>query len=312
MLTLLKKNLFNIDWSSLNDQSLSVDDHFNNFYAETSSCIDSHVPKKNVTKRDLKLRTKPWINADIQKLMHYRDKYFQKMKSNPSASNKYLYHKFRNRVVSEQHRGEIKYFQNCFEKHKTNMKILWNGIKSIINVEVKNQISLIIHLTDNGSYVNDPVKMANTFDKSFVNVSPNIDKSIPRARKAPLDYLKNSNPSSLFLAPVTPDEIEIIIKSVNTKKSIGPCIVPVFFLKILSRHIAKSLAQIVNLSFYVGMLPSKLKVGKVSPSHKKVSCDNPSTYRPISILSVFSKIFEKLMHQRLYKFLESFEMFRTK
>ena len=64
----------------------------------------------------------------------------------------------------------------------------------------------------------------------------------------------------------------------------------------------------MNLSFYVGMFPSKLKVGKVSPLHKKDSCDNPSNYRPISILSVFSKIFEKLMHQRLYKFLESFEI----
>ena len=56
------------------------------------------------------------------------------------------------------------------------------------------------------------------------------------------------------------------------------------------------------------MFPSKLKVGKVSPLHKKGSCDNLSNYRPISILSVFSKIFEKLMHQRLYKFLESFEI----
>ena len=64
----------------------------------------------------------------------------------------------------------------------------------------------------------------------------------------------------------------------------------------------------MNLSFYVGMFPSKLKVGKVSPLQKKGSCNNPSNYRPISILSVFSKIFEKLMHQRLYKFLESFEI----
>ena len=76
----------------------------------------------------------------------------------------------------------------------------------------------------------------------------------------------------------------------------------------LSWHIAKPLAQIVNLSFYVGMFPSKLKVGKVSPLHKKGSCDNPSNYKPISILSVFSKIFEKLIHQRLYKFSESFEI----
>ena len=75
-----------IDWSSLNDQALSAGDHFNNFHAKTSSCMDSHVPKKKVTKRDLKLITKSWINTDIQKLVHYRDYYLQKMKSTPLIS----------------------------------------------------------------------------------------------------------------------------------------------------------------------------------------------------------------------------------
>ena len=45
------------------------------------------------------------------------------------------------------------------------MKKLWSDIKSIVNVKAKNQISQISHLLDNGSQVNDPVKMANIFDK---------------------------------------------------------------------------------------------------------------------------------------------------
>ena len=49
-------------------------------------------------------------------------------------------------------------------------------------------------------------------------------------------------------------------------------------------------------------------MGKVNPLYKKDSSDNPSNYRPISILSVFSKIFEKLMYKRLYQFLDSFEI----
>ena len=72
--------------------------------------------------------------------MHYRDKYFKSMTKNPSTTNKYLYRKFRNRVVSEQQKGKIKYFQSYFEKNKTNMKMLWTGIKSIVNVKAKNQI----------------------------------------------------------------------------------------------------------------------------------------------------------------------------
>ena len=112
----------------------------------------------------------------------------------------------------------------------------------------------------------------------------------------------------MFLAPVTPQEIESIIRSLNKKKSVGPDSIPVFLLKILSRHLAQPLAKIVNVSLQTGFSPDKLKVGKVNPMYRKGTCDNPSNYRPISILSALSKIFEKLMHQRLHKFFELFEI----
>ena len=159
-----------LDWTSLDNTSLSATDHFDNFYGKTTEYVNSHIPKKKVTKKALKLRSKPWINSNIQKLMNYRDKYFKSMTKNPSNTNKYLYRKFRNRVVSEQRKGKIKYFQSYFEKNKTNMKMLWTGIKSIVNVKAKNQISQISHFLDNGSQVNDPVKMANIFNNFFVKV----------------------------------------------------------------------------------------------------------------------------------------------
>ena len=74
---------------------------------------------------------------------------------------------------------------------KTNMKMLWTGIRSIVNVKVKTQFSNISHLLDNGTRVNDPVKMANLFNNYFVNVDLNIDKTIPRTTKSPTDYLKD-------------------------------------------------------------------------------------------------------------------------
>ena len=64
------------------------------------------------------------------------------------------------------------------------------------------------------------------------------------------------------------------------------------------------LAILVNESFQTGVFPDKLKVAKVTILHKKGATDNPSNYRPISLLSIFSKMFEKIMHKRLYDFLE--------
>ena len=187
------------------------------------------------------------------------------------------------------------------------MEMLWSGIRSIVNVKTKSQLSQISHLLENGKQVDDPVKMANMFDKYFVNVGVSIDKSIPRTRKSPVDYLLNRIPNPIFLAPVTEREIEIKIEYLNQKKAIRPYSIPVFLLKILSRYIAVPLSKIVNQSFETGIFPDCLKIGKVNPPHKKDSCETPSSYRPISI-PVFSKIFEKLMHKRLYNFLDTYEI----
>ena len=88
---------------------------------------------------------------------------------------------------------------------------------------------------------------------------------------------------------MTPEEIEVIIQSFNVIKSLGPYSVPVFLLKTPNRHIAQPLSIIVNQSFEARVFPEKLKIGEVNPIHKKDSSDNPSNYRPISILSVFQK-----------------------
>ena len=108
----------------------------------------------------------------------------------------------------------------------------------------------------------------------------------------------------LSLYPVTTPEIVDIISSLKNGKAAGPFSIPINLLKILSNLIAEPLCTIVNGSFSTsGIFPDDLKLAKVIPLHKKGSTDDPTNYRPIS-LSIFSKIIEKLMHKRLYKFIE--------
>ena len=93
-----------------------------------------------------------------------------------------------------------------------------------------------------------------------MNVASNIDKSTPRTRTSPTDYMKNRTADSMFLSPVTEQEIEFIIQPLNSQKAIGPCSIPVFLLKTLTKHIAKPLSAIVNLSFQAGVFSDNLKV----------------------------------------------------
>ena len=65
------------------------------------------------------------------------------------------------------------------------------------------------------------------------------------------------------------------------------------------------MADLFNLSFLIGVFPSVLKTAKVVPVFKRDSKLDYSNYRPISLLSNIGKILEKLMHKRLYKFLNN-------
>ena len=87
----------------------------------------------------------------------------------------------------------------------------------------------------------------------------------------------------MFLSPVTEQEIEFIIQSLNSQKAIGPCSIPVFLLKTLTKHFAKPLSAIVNLSFQAGVFPDNLKVAKVNPLHKRT----PVIIHQIIDLSLF-------------------------
>ena len=139
----------------------------------------------------------------------------------------------------------------------------------------------------------------------LVNVSQKVTSGIPRTRKCPLDYLKQKNDKSLFSSNATPEEIEALINSLQEGKAIGPYSVPIKLLKMISRPISPPLYLIINESFTSGIFPDNLKLAKVNTLYKKGSRDNPTNYWPVSLLSIFSKIIEKIMYERVYRFLET-------
>ena len=138
----------------------------------------------------------------------------------------------------------------------------------------------------------------------YVNVAGGITKTIPLTPKSPLDYLSDRICNSLFLTQDTVVEVNDLINSLNPSTSVGPSSIPIKVLKSIGPSVSPFLALIVNQSFQSGILPDKLKIAKVIFLVKKGNPELPSNYRPISLLPIFSKILEKLMYRRLYRFLE--------
>ena len=120
----------------------------------------------------------------------------------------------------------------------------------------------------------------------------------------PFGLSQTEDDRSLFLSNVTPEEIETLINSLQEGKAVGPCSVPIKLLKMISLQISLPLCLIINESF-IGIFPDNLKLAKVITLYKKGSRDNPTNYWPISLLSIFSKIVEKIMYERVYRFLDT-------
>ena len=101
-------------------------------------------------------------------------KYLRKFHRTHSLDMEYLYKTFRNKVVSEIRKSKNDYCAEYFTKHKTNMKMLWSGIRSIINF--KSNVALNIScLSHDGLKVEDSEKMANIFNNVFMNTAHNIN-----------------------------------------------------------------------------------------------------------------------------------------
>ena len=128
-------------------------------------------------------------------------------------------------------------------------------------------------------------------------------KILPSQKKPHLSYLGPENNNTIFLSLTLPEDIEGLIKSIKTNKASGSNSIPTKIFKLFKKEFSKRLSDIINLSFNEGIFPNLLKIANVIPIHKKgdkLDCNN---YRPISLLSNISKIFEKYMHTRLTNFL---------
>ena len=117
---------------------------------------------------------------------------------------------------------------------------------------------------------------------------------------------------NFYLSPTAPGEIIEIINALKVNKSSGPNGIPVFLLKMFKEFFGNWLSKLINLCFETGVFPDKLKLAKVTPLHKKDSKLKHLNYRPISLLSVFSKIYEKLMYIRIYNYLDRNKLIYSK
>ena len=110
--------------------------------------------------------------------------------------------------------------------------------------------------------------------------------------------------NSFHFLTVGEEEIENLLNGLTASKATGLDSSPARFLKDGAEVIACPLAHIINLSLHSSQIPEDMKNARVVPLFKKQSKTEPGNYRPVSILSVTSKILERIVYNQLEHYLK--------
>ena len=204
--------------------------------------------------------------------------------------------------------AKAKYYSSYLEEYKENSRKQWELINSLLNRnKKKGNINKLID--KDGTVINTPSAIAEHFNEYFSNIATTLKNDInnraghTESTNGYVNFLRQPVQNSIYIRKTNPQEIFEVIKKLKNKSTLDT---KINALKIAnsSHSFTNILARIINRSFEEGIFPHQLKNARVIPVYKGSSKTDVSNYRPISLLSVFSKIYEKLMHTRIADFLE--------
>ena len=155
--------------------------------------------------------------------------------------------------------------------------------------------------------VSNKQKIADAFNRFYVNIGPTLSKSHKPTNISPMEYMKTPIPQSILLTKVTETEVSDIIMSLKIC-SPGWDTLIAKILQIEPAFFTAPLMHVLNLSLDMGVFPRELKIAKVVPLHKGDDNNIVNNYRPISLLPILSKIYERVMYSRLIKFLDTLKL----
>ena len=244
-------------------------------------CIPSHeVPSKSQS---------PWLSRGLLKLIHKKNELYTKARRLVGVSTHVWskYKAIRNDVVARIRSAKSHYLERCSFAINDHKKF-WSLSRKI----TKNRQPIPAAVTHNSSEpATTPKAQANLFNRFFVSCFSSI---------SPL--LKYPPPSpAATLSTITCSEREVLaqLSSLKENKATGPDGISATMLRRTASCIAPALTILFNQSLSTGVFPKCWKTSNVVPIHKKDSRSSVSNYRPISLLSIVSKVFERVVFNHL-------------
>ena len=300
-------HLDTINWDNLKD--MSIDDAYKSFSDIIQSAIDRFFPEMTKRLSQKHIIREKWMTPSLLKRSSHCYNLYKKSLGKPKTSQQYLkYTTYRNVFIKAKKAAKQNYYTDKLNEFKHDSKNTWKLINSLINNK-SSKTNICDTFKVNDGIISDPNQISTEFCKYFTNIGRDFASKIPSPQQSFATYLGgDNNPHSFFMEPCDPNEISNIITSLKSKTSCGLDGVSPKTMKLLNHSISTPISILVNKSLQSGVVPPNLKIAKVIPIYKSKDKTELGNYRPISLLPSLSKILEKVVHRRLYKFCAKYNL----
>ena len=297
---LLKLFLRNEDWSQLDDvEDGKKYDKFSEIFSDTFNLI---CPEKEKARNRKLYPEKEFMTFGLLTSRETKENLHQKFVRTRNQNDLTTYKRYKQIYEKLIRLSKSMFWTDFFQENLSNIKKIWNKANSALNRGKKDQCFPAFFIED-GKKITGPKNIANKFNSFFINIGQSLAARFEQTDNFE-KYLTQTNRSVKYFDEISHDDVHKIIKSLKMKGSSGFDSVSNKLVKQLEDELVPPLTIILNDSLQSGIVPSKLKEAKVLPLFKSGDKQNFSNYRPISLLSVFSKVLEKAVYKQLYGYFE--------
>ena len=260
--------------------------------------LDKFAPMR---RKRVRQKSAPWMNTDIKSLMQERDKSKKKALKSKDPSDWNNYKHLKNQVTSLIRKSKRKYINDNIIRNRGNSSELWKLLHTLLP---KKRANVLNRVKSEGRVITNYKEIANVINNSFVDVPKRLRANLPKVTYSDCGRFIDHVTSTFSFTPVTESEIMKCFDSIPRNKAAGLDNLPTSVLKDTLPLIMKPLCHVLNLSLAQGTIPDAWKLARVSPIFKGGDQTDPQNYRPISVLSVLSKVLERLVFNQLYNYLK--------
>lgn len=275
-----------------------------NFIEKIKQKITECTQKKRLNRKEVKRND--WITPSLIKSVNKKNKLYKQMQKNPENHlfvNQFK--KYKNTLTELLRAAKTNYFRTQLEKNKDNPSRIWQCMKKINNESRENQELKEIK-DQKGSLIKDSKKMAEILNDYFSNVGRSLAEKIVIDPDA--QFKETKLPNSIYLSETNPGEVKKTIMSLKCGTAPGPDGITSDILKEIAPYIIEPLTFLINQSFQSGSFPEEFKMAIIKPLYKSGDKTEPVNYRPISLISNLSKIFEKILKTRIESYLDKYRI----